>query len=107
VNLAHAPEVPGRRTACLAEAGIAPPAPEAFAEALLAAIDRRRTERALEGFGPVRAAWLARGPALDTHLAIRRQGAEIAGRFAGLAEDGSLLLASGGRVHAVASGEVA
>ncbi|MBR0659869.1 biotin--[acetyl-CoA-carboxylase] ligase [Neoroseomonas oryzicola] len=107
VNLAHAPEVPGRRTACLAETGIAPPVPEVFAEALLSAIDRRRTERALEGFGPVLAAWLARGPALDTHLAIRRQGAEIAGRFAGLAEDGSLLLASGGRVHAVASGEVA
>jgi len=107
VNLAHAPEVPGRATACLADAGIAPPAPEAFAERLLAALDRRRRERLLDGFGPTRAAWLARGPALDTLLAIRCAGSDIAGRFAGLAEDGSLLLATGGRIHAVASGEVA
>lgn len=107
VNLAHAPAVPGRETACLADTGAAVPDPVVFAESLLAALDRRRTERALEGFGSARAAWLTHGPALDTDLAIRRQGAEIAGRFAGLAEDGSLLLASGGRVQAVASGEVA
>lgn len=107
VNLAHAPEVPGRATACLADAGIAAPEPEAFADRLLAALARRRRERLLEGFGPIRAAWLARGPALDTQLAVHRGGCEIAGRFAGLAEDGSLLLASGGRIHAVASGEVA
>lgn len=106
VNLAHAPEVPGRATACLAAQGVASPDPVAFAEHLLAALDRWRSRRALEGFGPVRAAWLARGPALDSHLAIRRQGRDIAGSFVGLAEDGSLLLATGGQVHAVASGEV-
>jgi BirA family biotin operon repressor/biotin-[acetyl-CoA-carboxylase] ligase len=104
VNLAHAPQVEGRVTACLGDAGIAPPAPEAFATSLLAALDRRRTQRLTEGFAPIRAAWLERGPALDTHLALTRG---IAGRFAGLAEDGSLLLSTGGRVHAVASGEVA
>jgi BirA family biotin operon repressor/biotin-[acetyl-CoA-carboxylase] ligase len=104
VNLAHAPAVEGRATACLADAGIAAPTPQAFAETLLAALDARRTQRLTEGFAPIRAAWLARGPALDTHLAL---GSGIAGRFAGLAEDGALLLSSGGRVHAVASGEVA
>jgi BirA family biotin operon repressor/biotin-[acetyl-CoA-carboxylase] ligase len=107
VNLAHAPAIPGRATACLADAGIAAPAPEAFANRLLAALDHRRLERATEGFAPIRAAWLARGPALGTHLAIRREGADTAGSFAGLAEDGSLLLSTGGRVHAIASGEVA
>lgn len=107
VNLAHAPAVPGRATACLADAGIVPPAPEAFAATLLAAIERRRSERAALGFGPIRAAWLARGPAQGTHLAIRRQGRETAGTFAGLAEDGSLLLNSGGRIVAFASAEVA
>lgn len=104
VNLTHAPQVPGRATACLADAAIVPPAPEDFAAALLAALQRRRTQRAVDGFAPIRAAWLARGPASDTHLALT---SGIAGRFAGLAEDGSLLLASGGRIHAVASGEVA
>jgi BirA family biotin operon repressor/biotin-[acetyl-CoA-carboxylase] ligase len=104
VNLAHAPQVAGRTTACLTDTGIVPPAPDAFAATLLAALDRRRTQRLTEGFAPIRAAWLDRGPALDTPLAVR---AGIAGRFAGLAEDGSLLIASGGRVHALASGEVA
>lgn len=107
VNLAVAPEVPGRTTACLAGLGITPPSPERFATELLAAIDRRRGERLAHGFAPLRAAWLARGPAIGTHLAIRRQGAEIAGRFAGLAEDGSLLLDTGERIETLTSGEVA
>jgi len=104
VNLAHAPHIEGRSTACLADTGAAAPTPEAFAEMLLAALDARRTQRLTEGFAPIRAAWLARGPAPDTHLALTNG---IAGRFAGLAEDGSLLIATGGRVHALASGEVA
>jgi len=107
VNLAHAPSVPGRATACLADTGIAPPAPEDFAQLLLEALDRRRAERARQGFAPIRAAWLARGPAPGSHLAIRRGGRETSGRFAGLAEDGSLLLDTGDRVIAVASAEVA
>lgn len=106
VNLAHAPEVPGRATACLADAAGTAPTPEAFAGDLLAALDRRCAQHRAEGFAPIRAAWLARGPAPEAEIAIRRGGAEIAGRFAGLAEDGSLLLASDGRIRAVASGEV-
>jgi len=104
VNLAHAPQVEGRSTACLADTGITPPTPEAFAETLLTALDARRTQRLTEGFAAIRAAWLERGPALDTHIALT---SGIAGRFAGLAEDGSLLLSTGGRIHALASGEVA
>ena len=107
VNLALAPEVPGRNTACLAGLGVTPPSPQRFAAELLAAIDRRRTERAAHGFAPLRAAWLARGPAIGSHLAIRRQGAEISGRFAGLAEDGGLLLDTGERIQTLTSGEVA
>ena len=107
VNLAHAPDVPGRATASLADLGLAPPTPEAFAADLLNALAARRAQRAAEGFGAIRAAWLARGPAMGAPLAIRRQGAEITGRFAGLADDGSLLLATGERIQAFTSGEVA
>lgn len=107
VNLADAPAVPGRRTASLAGLGLDAPAPEVFAADLLAAIGRRRAQRAANGFGPIRDAWLARGPTAGAPLAIRCQDAEIAGRFAGLAEDGRLLLDIGGRVEAFASGEVA
>nr|WP_280845133.1 biotin--[acetyl-CoA-carboxylase] ligase [Neoroseomonas nitratireducens] len=107
VNLSHAPSVPGRATACLADAGIAPPAPEAFAAGLLAAIARRRAQYAAQGFGPIRDAWLARGPRPGAPLSITRGGAAFSGTFAGLAEDGSLLLATADGVRAIASGEVA
>lgn len=107
VNLAQAPDVPGRAIASLAGCGVTPPAPDDFAAMLLAALHRRRAQRQAQGFAPIRDAWLARGPAVGSHLAIRRQGAEIAGHFAGLAEDGSLLLATGERIQALASGEVA
>lgn len=106
VNLAHAPEVPGRATASLAGLGVMPPSPEDFAERLLAAIDQRRRQRQAEGFAPIRAAWLARGPRIDAPLAIRRQGVEIAGHFAGLAEDGCLRVAIDGRVQTLVAGEI-
>ncbi len=106
VNLAHAPSVPGRVTASLAGLGIAPPAPEDVAASLLAALDRRRRQRDAEGFGPIRDAWLARGPAIDAPLVIRRQGVEIPGRFAGLADDGSLRLTIDGRVQTLVAGEI-
>ncbi|MGK7866796.1 biotin--[acetyl-CoA-carboxylase] ligase [Falsiroseomonas sp. E2-1-a20] len=98
-NLAVAPALEDRATTCL---GAVPP--EDVAVALLAALDRWRRAWLVEGFGAIRTAWMARGPKLDAHLAIR---GSIAGRYAGLAEDGSLLLATGGRVHAIASGEIA
>jgi BirA family biotin operon repressor/biotin-[acetyl-CoA-carboxylase] ligase len=97
-NLAVAPALEDRATACL---GAIPP--EQVAVAVLAALDRWRRAWMVEGFGAIRSAWMARGPALDQHLAMR---GGLSGRYAGLAEDGSLLLATGGRVHAVASGEV-
>jgi len=105
VNLAHAPQLPGRVTASLAGCGGTPPAPEDFAQSLLAAIDARRRQRAAEGFPAIRDAWLARGPKPGSALAIRRQGAEIAGQFAGLAEDGGLNLAIDGRVRTLVAGE--
>ena len=107
VNLAHAPAVPGRATACLADAGIAPPAPEAFAADLLAALARRRAEYLMTGFAPIRDAWLARGPRPGSPLSITRGGAAFSGTFAGLAEDGSLLVATADGIRAIASGEVA
>jgi len=98
VNLAHAPEVPGRATACLG-----PVPPEDFARTLLDALSRRLMQQRVEGFAPIRAAWQERGPKPGAWLALR---GGIAGRYEGLAEDGGLLLATGGRVHRVHAGEV-
>jgi BirA family biotin operon repressor/biotin-[acetyl-CoA-carboxylase] ligase len=105
VNLAHAPAVPGRRTACVAEFA-PPPAPEAMAEGLLARLAHWRAVRALEGFGPIRAAWLARAQPVGTRVRLAYGERLLGGTFAGLADDGSLLLTTGGRVEAFATGEI-
>lgn len=101
VNLAHAPEVPGRATAALGAIE-----PDTFARALLDALARWLLRARLEGFAPIRAAWMAAGPEHGALLAVRQGAARLAGRYEGLAEDGGLLLATGGRVHALHAGEV-
>ena len=102
VNLAAAPLLPDRPTACLGTAR----APEAFAERLLARIDHWCGLHAGLGFAPVRAAWVALGPAAGEALAVRAGGGWRHGRFAGLAPDGALLLEAGGICHTIAAGEV-
>ena len=72
-------------------------------------LDRWHAIRLREGFVPIRAAWLAHGPAPGTPLTVRGAGGHpINGRFAGIAEDGRLLLRPGddGPIRAVAAGEV-
>jgi BirA family biotin operon repressor/biotin-[acetyl-CoA-carboxylase] ligase len=105
VNLAVAPDLPDRPTACLLQAAPAP-APEAFAPALLDQLDRWADVQAREGFAPVRAAWLARGPDRGEPIRLRLGPATWAGAFAGLGADGSLLLAAAGGVRAFVAGEV-
>ena len=104
-NLATAPEVPGRATACLAEY-VFPPLPETLAWQVLEALAHWGGVRDRGGFAPVRAAFLARAPADGTPLTLRLGDRLLGGVFAGLGDDGSLLLRAGGRVHAFAAGEV-
>lgn len=102
VNLAVAPALPDRPTTSLAaQAGTAPP-PEDVARRVLAAIGHWRGQ----GLAAVRAAWVARGPALDTPLRLRHAGLPREGRFAGLDQDGRLLLATPAGLLPVAAGEV-
>lgn len=97
VNLAYAPSLPERATACLPPPA---PAPEDVAERLLAAIARWRDAP----FAAVRSGWLALGPALGTPV-ILRDGRS--GLFAGLAENGNLLLKTGAGTETVFAGELA
>ena len=105
VNLAAAPVLPGRATACLASFA-APPDPVAFAGTLLEALGRRLSQLAAAGFAPIRDAWLARGPAIGSEVLVRGVAGSLAGRFAGLAGDGSLLLYRDRETVAVTAGEV-
>ncbi|HEY4249576.1 MAG TPA: biotin--[acetyl-CoA-carboxylase] ligase [Roseomonas sp.] len=104
VNLAHAPALPDRPTASLPPPA---PAPEDVAAALLQAIARWRDIHAQAGLAPVRQAWCARGPEPGAPLSVRQgDNGLLTGRFAGLGEDGSLLLETGTGLRRVVSGEI-
>jgi BirA family biotin operon repressor/biotin-[acetyl-CoA-carboxylase] ligase len=100
VNLAHAPALPDRPTAVLEGAG----PPEAFAARLLARLSQWQEVQRAEGFAPVRAAWRRFGPAEGERITLR--GLPGGGNFAGLAEDGSLLLDIDGTRRAIPAGEI-
>lgn len=94
VNLACAPQVPGRKTAALADHAPAPPV-EAFATSLAAAFARRLSAWRTSGLAPTLDAFLAhavhaQGSPLTVH---DHDGAPLSGSFAGLEEsDGALRL---------------
>ena len=99
-NLATAPDLPG------AIALSAAPDPVTVARAFLAQLDQWRTIQDRHGFAPVRQAWLDRAGSAGTRLHVRGAGLDVAGEFAGLSDDGALLLSTGGRVLAVNTGEI-
>ncbi len=80
--------------------------PATIAPAILAQIDAWRRVRALSGWSPIRAAWLARAHPAGTPVRVRAGGSEIAGAFDGLADNGALLLRADGRVHTVSTGDI-
>ena len=87
VNLAHAPPVEGRATACLG-----PIPPEGFARQLLEALGHWLEVQAREGFAPIRAAWMQAGPPRGTPLTVRQGDSARQGRYEGLNEAGALRL---------------
>ncbi len=102
VNLAVAPAMPDRPTADFG--GVE--APEVFAQRLLGRLLHWRQVQATQGFGPVRAAWTGFGPAIGTPVSVRQGAALIKGAYAGLAEDGSLLLQMENTIRRITAGEV-
>jgi BirA family biotin operon repressor/biotin-[acetyl-CoA-carboxylase] ligase len=101
-NLAVAPSLPDRPSAVLVGAGT----PEEMAKRLIWRLQHWIARHSALGFAPVREAWLRRGPAPGEVLSVRIGETRLQGCFAGLAEDGGLLLdTAGGRRHILA-GEV-
>ncbi len=98
VNVAHSPDLPGRRTASLAQHGLSD-TPAELAERLMAALDRRGRQ----DLATIRKAWLERAHPRGTKLRVQQAGQVMEGAFDGLAPDGALLL----RGHApITAGEV-
>jgi len=99
VNLGAAPDL-DRPVATL------PGDPAALTPTILARLDHWAHTRRHEGFAPIRSAWLSHGPTLGTWLRLSQPGGQIAGAFAGLDDQGALLLQSGGRVRAFQTGDI-
>ena len=102
VNLAHAPELPDRRTAKLP---VAPDA-EVFAGKLLERLGVWLAVLEADGFAPVRAAWRAHAQPLGSAMTLKLGGHEYAGGFAGLGDDGGLCLEIAGTIKNFTAGDV-
>ncbi|WP_420605327.1 biotin--[acetyl-CoA-carboxylase] ligase [Novosphingopyxis sp.] len=93
INLASAPDIPGRATTAFAHGDIPPIDPAALmpdlASRFAAALGRWR----LAGLPPILSDWQARAHPLGTNLSVSLGLEEkVGGRFAGLAADGALML---------------
>lgn len=104
-NLVAAPDVPGRRTACLARPGLPPPDARAVGARLLARLGHWRAVLLDHGFAPVRAAWLARSVGLGAPLDVTLGEQVFAGAFAGISDDGQLILRLADGERRFASGD--
>ncbi len=92
VNLAAAPQVEGRDTIALSSLG-PPPSRDSFASALAATFDRELERWRTHGLAPLLRRWQAVAHPLGTPLTVHAAaGITVTGSFAGLAEDGTLLL---------------
>jgi len=105
VNLAHAPILPDRVAACLAE-HMPPPDPETVATLLLDRLFHWSAVMESEGFAPIRTAWLAHAQPPGAAMSLKLGADVLQGAFAGLGDDGSLLLEQQGTIRRFTAGEV-
>ena len=105
VNLAHAPILPDRIAACLAD-HMPAPGPEAFGPLLLARLAHWYGVLHEEGFAPVLQAWLAHAQPPGSPMSLKLGSDVLQGTFAGLDADGNLLMSAEGTVRRFTTGEV-
>ncbi len=102
VNIAKAPDYAAKLND--ASDGIDP---DTLMDAVLAALHNRYARWLVDGFAQIRADWLARAAGLGGRITVRLPDSELEGVFAGLDDDGTLLLEQdGGAQKRIASGEV-
>ena len=101
VNLAAAPDIPGRRTTSLSAHGGHFSADDA-ADAVLAGLEAWHDAPGAR----IRDAWLARAHPVGTPLTVRGARGELRGSFAGLSAQGELLLRNKDRIDPISTGEI-
>ncbi len=105
VNVAHRPEGMPYPVTSLRALGCTA-GPDALLDAVLDRIDAGWAAWQAGGFAPVLAQWRARGPALGAPLRVRVGTELVAGAFAGLGADGTLLLETPGGRRSLVAGDV-
>ncbi|GCE79548.1 biotin--[acetyl-CoA-carboxylase] ligase [Komagataeibacter oboediens] len=105
-NLRGRPDIAGRALSCLADCGGDVPAAPEMARALLHHLDLWLARYGVHGFDAIRAAWLERGHAIGTPIRVAAGNQQFTGTFAGLEDDGILLLRTSAGVRRVVTGEV-
>jgi BirA family biotin operon repressor/biotin-[acetyl-CoA-carboxylase] ligase len=107
VNLAQAPDVPGRATACLAGFGMTIPRDD-FAKALAENFADALIRWHLGEWPVLRTQWLARAMPTGTLVSVKdRDHGEITGAFGGIDDDGvALLRLANGTVRAIHAGDI-
>lgn len=106
VNLAHEPAGIEGRVAALAQTGREPPTPAILRTELARCFTAERARWRAHGFAPIRTAWLARATPVGWRTSVRQGETLISGTFAGMADDGALLLLRDGRIETIHAGEV-
>jgi BirA family biotin operon repressor/biotin-[acetyl-CoA-carboxylase] ligase len=106
VNLASHPEDTEFPATSLAHQGIAPPSPEQALTILAARFAHWYDGWMQDGFESLRAAWLARAKGVGAPIRARLPHETREGVFEGIDASGALLLNEGGRLSAIAAGEV-
>jgi BirA family transcriptional regulator, biotin operon repressor / biotin---[acetyl-CoA-carboxylase] ligase len=106
VNLVSFPEKVDYPAISLAAAGARAVTVEALLEAVAGCFHEWYVRWREKGFAPLRAAWLARAQGLGETIRVRLPGEEASGRFAGLDEEGALLLADGSGQRRIGAGDV-
>jgi BirA family biotin operon repressor/biotin-[acetyl-CoA-carboxylase] ligase len=106
LNVAEAPEKTAWPATSLTSLGANVPVERAL-ETMTARFDHWYRHWLIEGFAPLRQAWLARAHALGKMLKVGRNGDEREGKFVGLDPSGALVLEhAGGRRETISYGEV-
>lgn len=106
INLVSFPEDSEYPATSLAAVGAAPVAIEALLEAVARAFHFWYERWLAEGFAPLRTAWLARARGLGQSVRVRLPQGESEGCFAGLDEEGALLLDTGTARRRITAGDV-
>ncbi len=105
LNVAHRPDGMPYAVTSLHALGCAA-APDAVLDAVLDRLDAGWGAWRVDGFAAVLARWRLRGPALGAPLQVRLGPEVVAGEFAGLRQDGALLLDTQAGRRTLVAGDV-